>query len=529
MIQLSSIRQVVNLHDTILPLKNKVETKLNLENYSENVKPVSISNNMVQRLALLTGLSQTTKRNFSEIEKIKLNSSGNHYHETTFTKNNLSQLISALLKIRYKDHEIDWNENPLKSKIINYEILSGIDFLMKGNNLDEWLFETPQSSNSKNYGSIPLLDIIIGSYEGDIPAKLNLNGREISNTQILIAGSTGSGKSNLLAVLLQQLRSTTVETSYPVNFLLFDYKGEFSDTANESWLSLFETDRTCIYDPLKAPLPFTPFKNFEGKTQNEINLYASEISTALLAIDAAKISANMNDRLTESVINSYKITKNKPINFEIIKEEYTKLQIEKDRTKTDSVKAVLSQLIRQKLFENEDKIDLIKESVIINMKSIGGEGIIPKAIVYFIISKLNIIYENLTKQTTNEQCVEIRHFTIIDEAHYMLDFDNKPLRNLISVGRNKGLSIILATQNMEQFKSDHFDFYANAQYPLIMKQQTINDKVIKDLFGVSGNEFNEIKEAISNLKLGELIIKDNTASLLGIGKKFKKIKTTHLI
>ena len=67
-------------------------------------------------------------------------------------------------------------------------------------------------------------------------------------------------------------------------------------------------------------------------------------------------------------------------------------------------------------------------------------------------------------------------------------FPNHPLRNLIAVGRNKGLSIILATQNMDSFKSKYFDFYANAQYPLIMKQQTIADSVVKDLFGVSGRE-----------------------------------------
>jgi len=142
---------------------------------------------------------------------------------------------------------------------------------------------------------------------------------------------------------------------------------------------------------------------------------------------------------------------------------------------------------------------------------------------------LNTIYESLPKQAVNDECVEIRHFTIIDEAHYMLDFDNKPLRDLIAVGRNKGLSIILATQNMDSYKSRYFDFYANAQYPLIMKQQSITDSVIKDLFGVSGNEFNEIKEAISSLSLGELIIKDPTAIALGMGKKYKKIKTSHLI
>ena len=48
----------------------------------------------------------------------------------------------------------------------------------------------------------------------------------------------------------------------------------------------------------------------------------------------------------------------------------------------------------------------------------------------------------------------------------------------------------------------------NAQYPLIMKQQSINDGVIRDLFGVSGNEFQEIRQAISGLQKGELIIKN---------------------
>jgi len=112
----------------------------------------------------------------------------------------------------------------------------------------------------------------------------------------------------------------------------------------------------------------------------------------------------------------------------------------------------------------------------------------------------------------------------------MLDFDNRPLRNLIAVGRNKGLSIILATQNMDRFKSKHFDFYANAQYPLIMKQQSIADGVIKDLFGVSGREFQEIKSEIAGLQKGELIIKDTTHAALGIsGKTYKKIKVTRVI
>ena len=79
---------------------------------------------------------------------------------------------------------------------------------------------------------------------------------------------------------------------------------------------------------------------------------------------------------------------------------------------------------------------------------------------------------------------------------------------------------------MDSYKSEYFDFYANAQYPLIMKQQSINDGVIKDLFGVSGKDFQEIKEAIGNLQKGELIMKNPMAIALGMGKKYKKIKAT---
>ena len=166
------------------------------------------------------------------------------------------------------------------------------------------------------------------------------------------------------------------------------------------------------------------------------------------------------------------------------------------------------------------------------MKTVGRfpkDEILAKAIVYFVISKLNNIYEELPKQAVNDERVELRHFTIIDEAHYMLGFENKPLQNLIAVGRNKGMSIILATQNMDSFKSKHFDFYANAQYPLIMKQQQQNDSVIRDLFGVSGSALQDIKQAITGLQKGELITRDSANAALGIGKTWQKIKVTHLI
>ena len=235
----------------------------------------------------------------------------------------------------------------------------------------------------------------------------------------------------------------------------------------------------------------------------------------------------MSNRLSEAISDAYKSTQGAPISFHLMLEKYQDTM--KNPDKDDSVTSVLKQLDRAHLFAEDDKVDLIKDSFIVKMDSYPKDGPIAKAIVYFVISKLNNIYEKLEKQAVSDDYVEIRHFTIIDEAHYMLSFDNRPLRNLIAVGRNKGLSIILATQNMDDFKSKSFDFYANAQYPLIMKQQSISDGVLKDIFGVSGKEFLDLKAAISGLQKGELIIKDNTEDILGIGKKWKKIKVSHLI
>lgn len=528
-INLQNIRQAEGLMDILHDVRTKIEHRINLEKYTANQKPVSLNGNKIMRICLLAGLSNKEHRDLASIEQIQMSKTSNRIFETLFTLHNLGAAYSALLKLRYNGLQVDWENTGLKSKIVNAEILRGRDVLLKDEVMDDWLLNTVSSARAGKAGSIPFLNLNIGTYEDEIPALLNLNGRDISNTQILVAGTTGSGKSNLLAVLLNEIRTLSIESPYPVNFLLFDYKGEFSDPANNAWLNLFEIDRSAILDPIVSPLPFTPFKDFTGRAQNEINLYSTELALAICSIDRATISANMSNRLSEAIINAYKKSQNHPVTFDGIIKEYTALQPDKDRDKDDSIKSVLKQLIRNNLFATEDRIDLIKDSYIVKMDGFPKDGPIAKAIVYFIVSKLNTIYEKLPKQAVDEDSVELRHFTIIDEAHYMLGFDNKPLRDLIAIGRNKGLSIILATQNMDSYKSEYFDFYANAQYPLIMKQQSINDGVIKDLFGVSGKDFQEIKEAIAGLQKGELIIKNPTAIALGMGKKYKKIRVRHLI
>jgi energy-coupling factor transporter ATP-binding protein EcfA2 len=478
------------------------------------------------RICLLVGLSTHGKRDVDVVESIKLQQ-GNRMVPSFFTHQELSPLYSALIKLRYHDTPLDLSNNRVLSRIIGAEMYRGRDFLLADNNLENYLFSAGNGKVALTK-DIPALNLLIGNYgDAEMEATLDINSRAITNAQIIIAGATGSGKTNLLAVLMQQFRALSSESRFPVNFLLFDYKGEFSDIQNNHWLTHFDVDRSCILDPIQQPLPFTPFKDFTGRPINEINLYSTEMASALSSLDRLSPSSNMNNRLAESIVEAYKTTNGAPISFELMLKEYQARM--KDADKDDSISSVLKQLVRAHIFENTDKANLLDDCYIVKMDGYPKDGPIAKAIVYFLMSKLNNIYEHLDKQAVNDDVVQIRHFSIIDEAHYMLSFDNRPLRNLIAVGRNKGLSIILATQNMSDFKNKGFDFYANAQYPLIMKQQTIDDKVIKDLYGVSGSELQDVRAAIAGLQKGELIIKDQMAFALGMGNKYKKINVTHLI
>lgn len=524
-LQFGDIYVPENFNSEFAPLREKIENIINLSRTVGNERRYTIPNNKLMRICLLVGLSTPGQRNVDGIDDIKLYQ-GNRFVPSFFTHQELAPLYSALIKMRYHGSSLDLTNNRTLSRIIAAEMSRGRDYLQTDNNLENYLFST--GGRAALAKDIPVLNLLIGNYgDAEMEATLDINSRAITNAQIIIAGATGSGKTNLLAVLMQQIRAISSESRYPVNFLLFDYKGEFSDIQNNHWLANFDVDRSCILDPIESPLPFTPFKDFTGRPINEINLYSTEMASALASLDRLSPSSNMSNRLSEAIVECYKRTNGAPISFtEMLKEYQSRM---KDPDKDDSISSILKQLDRAKIFDTEDKADLVGESFIVKMDGYPKDGPIAKAIVYFLMSKLNNIYEQLDKQAVNDDVVQIRHFSIIDEAHYMLSFDNRPLRNLIAVGRNKGLSIILATQNMADFKNKGFDFYANAQYPLIMKQQTIDDKVIKDLFGVNGTELQEIRTAIAGLQKGELIIKDQMAFALGMGSKYKKINVTHLI
>ncbi len=208
-INFSNTRQMEGLFDAISPVKELIESKINLSRTADREKRISLNQNKVMRICFIVGLGLTAKRTEDDFKDIQLSVSSLRIVPSFFTLHDLSTLYSALLKLRYADLNIDWTQNATLSRIIAAEMLRGRDYLLADNNLDSFLYA--MSNKLAIAKDIPVLNLLIGNYgDEEMEATLDINSRAITNSQIIIAGATGSGKTNLLAVLIQQFRMLSV-------------------------------------------------------------------------------------------------------------------------------------------------------------------------------------------------------------------------------------------------------------------------------------------------------------------------------
>ena len=206
-IELEKARKPEGIDKELLDVKKLLEQRLNLTHYSRNIQSVSLQSNVVLRICLMVGLQDKGTREISEIQKLQIATNSGRYTPGFFgiVWNDLPRYITTLIRLRYKDVDIDWSIANNVSRVLQYEALRGRDILMKGN-IDDWLTFVPTGVKGGGKRGIPELRLYIGKYGNDNEAYIDINARSIPNTQIVIAGSTGSGKTNLLAVLINQIR-----------------------------------------------------------------------------------------------------------------------------------------------------------------------------------------------------------------------------------------------------------------------------------------------------------------------------------
>ena len=190
-INFSNTRQMEGLLDEISPVKELIENKINLSRTVDREKKVSLTLNKVMRICFIVGLSISAERKEEDFKDIQLSITSARIVPSFFTMHDLSTLYSSLLKLCYSNLNIDWTQNATLSRIIAAEMLRGRDYLMRDNNLDTYLYS--MGNKTALAKDIPVLNLLVGNYgDEEMEANIDINSRDITNSQIIIAGATGS-------------------------------------------------------------------------------------------------------------------------------------------------------------------------------------------------------------------------------------------------------------------------------------------------------------------------------------------------
>ena len=134
-----AVRQVQGMKEQLADVKNAIEQRFNISEYSDNVRPVLLSMSTTMRVCLLVGLSDDKPRDMNEVATITVSKVNEPYPGSFFTKGNIKKILSALIKMRYHNLNVLWESPSQLTKILGCEMLRGREILMRDGALDEWL------------------------------------------------------------------------------------------------------------------------------------------------------------------------------------------------------------------------------------------------------------------------------------------------------------------------------------------------------------------------------------------------------
>jgi hypothetical protein len=246
----------------------------------------------------------------------------------------VTQIGSAAIPENLKEALVKDYDSLKNTRWINI-VLAGEQI---GRKFERGVTQYPTTGDKVHLVTINDLDIIYGGYEdsnsitiGNISASESLDAKldldKLISRHCAIVGSTGSGKSNSVSVLLEAIAKRNFPSS---RVLVIDPHGEYND-ALSNYSRVIETNPKDVINKLNIPfwaLPFNELISIFSGNLNDSQLEYVREKLVNAKIESAKI--NKLDVPEES------ITADTPIPFSIKKlwfelDDYERLNFESDR------------------------------------------------------------------------------------------------------------------------------------------------------------------------------------------------------
>lgn len=104
---LDGLYQVEGINDQLADVRAKIEERINLNIYTNNIRPVVVPMTTVMRTCALVGLSDPKERNIEKIKSYTLSWNGVHFPASMFAKPMIKKVFRTLIKMRYSMFDID--------------------------------------------------------------------------------------------------------------------------------------------------------------------------------------------------------------------------------------------------------------------------------------------------------------------------------------------------------------------------------------------------------------------------------------
>ncbi|MBP6754696.1 MAG: DndE family protein [Bacteroidia bacterium] len=358
-------------------------------------------------------------------------------------------------------------------------------------------------------GTLNELNLSIGKDSDDNEINLKINNEtEYTSRHFAIAGTTGSGKTQLVFDLINQL---STQSNKELKFTFFDFKGTDSEEKLKPFLN--STSANFINVTHQDGFPFSPLKNYDLSNQNYIESFASDLRTFFKDIRQVQSAS-----LVRHIIEYHFDYKKSPALNELLEN-----LLENNNGKFDTTTSVIQQLINSRIYDESKTYDIFKQSNYISMPSD-----VTKEIKQFVtFNLLKYMYDTIKKSGDSKvvnNIKELKHVIIIDEAQNFLQHKNaRPvIESMLRELRSMGIVIILIAQETQDFIYSDFDFMSQIKFSICCDVRDKSPKRIIPFIGSVNSEL-KLKSQLDKLESGKGIINVGEPKLIELRQWWKTL------
>jgi hypothetical protein len=278
------------------------------------------------------------------------------------------------------------------------------------------------------------------------PVAFPLNAPGGSHHAALMGGA-GSGKTRTAAAMLKRIRSAG-----PIPMLAFDFKGDLASTYGLD--TAFEAQ---VLSPPRTPVPLDVLA-VPTADETALKEAAARIRESIARVKSTRLGGIQADALRDAVLSVLR-SKRPGLLKDVARALATEYQ--RRQRKPDELTATLNELIQFSLFEPQlPPADFFRRSWIINLLP-ETPADVRRLVINLTLDALDRWLNSLPEAPLVEGRRSLRHVSLVDEAHVILESGLPALGNLIRMSRSKGGIVMLASQSPNDFEGEDDAFLDN--------------------------------------------------------------------